>query len=166
MLAGSVPPRHAVVVEFYVETSKCDWTHACCHHVSQAAMEGPSYFSLCKMQLFKQHFKSLLRCEASITDTEVSGWLLNSLKLLFSAMQMILFRTARADTDDDRDASRMNICYPNSQHGQKRDTVWVLIGWIPPVLWKWTCDKILVWKMCVVELDMNICCSCGIQQDI
>lgn len=65
-------------------------------------MEGPSHFSFCKMQLFKQHFKkSLLRCEVSITGTEVSGWLLNSLKLLFSAMQMILFSAVQADTDDD-----------------------------------------------------------------
>ena len=79
-------------------------------------------------------FKKSLKCEASITDTEVSGWLVNSLKLLFSEMQTILFSVVGADTDDGRDASRINICYPNSQHSQNGrnvspgDTVWVFIG--------------------------------------
>lgn len=71
----------------------------------------------------------------------MSGWLVNSLKLLLSEMQTILFCVVWADTDDDRDASGINICYLNSQHRLKGgnisqvDTVWAFIGWIPPVLW-------------------------------
>lgn len=65
--------------------------------MSQTAAEGPSHFSFCKMQLLTQHVKKYLKYEASLTDVEVSVWLVNSLELLFSGVQTVLFSAMGAD---------------------------------------------------------------------
>lgn len=148
MGAGSIPPRHAVVVKFYVETSKCDWTHAYAHRMSQTAAEGPSRFSFCKMQLLKQHVKKSLKYEASLTDIEMSGWLVNSLELLFFGVQTVLFGV----TGTDRWWGCFNTWYPNSQHGEKEgnisqgNAVLAFIGWIPPMQW-----EVDLWKSTSME---------------
>lgn len=57
------------------------------HHMSQTATEGPSQSSFCKMQ--EQHIKKSLKHEVNITDTEMSAWVVNSLKLFFSEVQSV-----------------------------------------------------------------------------
>lgn len=84
---------------------------------------GPSHFSFCKRQLFTEHLKKVFKSEVSVTDTEVSGWVVNSLKTFLSEQQTILGSAVQADRDGDGDVSGINICYPKDQHGQKGGSI-------------------------------------------
>lgn len=112
MWAGSFPPQQAVVVQFYVEAGKCDGTHS---RQLQRNLHTSHY---AKVNSLLSIFKKSLKCEVSITDREMSDWVVNSLKTFFSEQQTILCSVVQADTDGDKDVSGINICYPNDRRGQ------------------------------------------------
>lgn len=99
----------------------------------------------------------------SITDTEVSGWVVNSLKPFFSEQQTILGSAVQADRDGDRDVSGIDICYPNGQHGQKGgnispgDSVGIFRVSSPRAVGSKSVANISMLGTCVGELDRNTC---------
>lgn len=139
---GSAPAPSQVNVSWISSSTTSSCSSVLCGNkmwwnTSQAAPAGPSHLSLCKRQLFTSILEKPLKCEVSTSDTEVSGWVVNSLTTFFPEQQTVQcsagwYRWWQGCFRDQHLLPKM----AKKEGTPLQGIVWAFLGWVLPVLWE------------------------------